>query len=122
MTSVNKQVVERYIDGFNRSDHAQILSCLTDDIVWTVFGAFRIHGKEAYDREIENPAFTGRPRIEITRMVEEDDVVMAEMTVEAQRANGETMRAAMGEVFVMRDGEICERRAYVVELQENDHR
>ena len=122
MTSVNKQVVERYIDGFNRSDHAQILSCLTDDIVWTMFGAFRIHGKEAYDREIENPAFTGRPRIEITRMVEEDDVVMAEMTVEAQRANGETMRAAMGEVFVMRDGEICERRAYVVELQENDHR
>ena len=122
MTSVNKQVVERYIDGFNRSDHAQILSCLTDDIVWTVFGAFRIHGKEAYDREIENPAFTGRPRIEITRMVEEDDVVMAEMTLEAQRANGETMRAAMGEVFVIRDGEICERRAYVVELQENDHR
>ena len=28
--------VERYIDGFNRSDHAQILSCLADDIDWTV--------------------------------------------------------------------------------------
>ena len=83
-----------HIDGFNRSDHEQILSCLTDDIRWTVFGAFRLEGKEAYDAEIENPAFTGSLSITITRMVEEDDVVMAEMTLEAQRATGETMRAA----------------------------
>lgn len=118
----NKDVVRRYIDGFNRSDHEQILSCLTDDIRWTVFGAFRLEGKEAYDAEIENPAFTGSPSITITRMVEEDDVVMAEMTLEAQRATGETMRAAMGEVFVFRGGKIEERRAYVVELVENDYK
>lgn len=55
-------------------------------------------------------------------MVEEDDVVMAEMTLEATRATGETMRAAMGEVFVFRDGKIAERRAYVVEVKENDWR
>jgi ketosteroid isomerase-like protein len=120
--SRNKQTVEMYIDGFNKSDHAQILSCLTDDIGWTVFGLFRLRGKEAYDREIENPAFTGSPTITITRMVEEDDVVMAEMTLEARRADGEPMRAAMGEVFVMRDGKISERRAYVIELRENDYR
>jgi ketosteroid isomerase-like protein len=118
----NKDVVRRYIDGFNRSDHEQILSCLTDDIRWTVFGAFQLEGKEAYDAEIENPAFTGSPSITITRMVEEDDVVMAEMTLEAQRATGETMRAAMGEVFIFRGGKIEERRAYVVELVENDYK
>jgi ketosteroid isomerase-like protein len=118
--SHNKQTVERYVDGFNKSDHAQILSCLTDDIDWTVFGFFRLHGKEAYDREIENPAFTGKPTVTITRMVEEDNVVMAEMTLEVQRSSGELMRAAMAEVFVMRDGQIDERRAYVIELKEND--
>ena len=118
----HKDVVRRYIDGFNRSDHEQILSCLTDEIRWTVFGGFQLEGKEAYDAEIENPAFTGRPSITITRMVEEDDVVMAEMTLEAQRATGETMRAAMGEVFVFRGGKIEERRAYVVELMENDYK
>ena len=53
-------------------------------------------------------------------MVEEDDVVMAEMTVVARRADGEPFRAAMGEVFVMRDGLIAERRAYVVPLTENE--
>ncbi len=120
--SRNKTTVETYIDGFNKSDHAQILSCLTDDIDWTVFGFFRLHGKEAYDREIENPAFTGSPIVRITRMVEEDDVVMAEMTLEARRASGELMRAAMSEVFVMREGKIRERRAYVIELKENDYR
>ena len=33
------ETVNRYLDGFRRNDHAQILSCLTDDIAWTVFGA-----------------------------------------------------------------------------------
>ena len=81
-----------------------------------------LEGKEAYDAEIENPAFSGSPSISITRMVEEDDVVMAEMTLEVQRAAGETMRAAMGEVFVFRGGQIEERRAYVIELEENDYK
>ena len=119
--SENKKTVEKYIDGFNKSDHAQILSCLTDDIVWTVFGGFRLSGKEAYDEEIENPAFTGSPKLTIVRMVEEDDVVMAELTGEVHRANGDLMRMAMGEVFVMRDGLIKERRAFVIELTENDY-
>ena len=54
-------------------------------------------------------------------MVEEGDVVMAEMTVEVQRTNGETMRAAMVEVFVMENTKIKERRASVVELMQNDY-
>lgn len=118
----NKQVVEKYIDGFNKSDHAQILSCLTDNIDWTIFGFLRLHGKEAYDKEIENPAFTGSPQLNIVRLVEENDVVMAELTGEAQKADGSTMRMAMAEVFVMKDGLIDERRAYVFELKENDYK
>ena len=120
--SINKQTVERYLDGFRKSDHAQILSCLTDDIVWTVFGAFRLQGKEAYDAEIENPAFTGRPILDVVRMVEEDDVIMAELRGEARFADGTPFHMSMAEVFVMRDGLICERRAFVIELKENDFR
>ncbi|WP_236540204.1 nuclear transport factor 2 family protein [Spiractinospora alimapuensis] len=114
--------MRRYIDGFTRSDHQQILDCLTDDIQWTVFGMFRISGKEAYDREIENPDFTGSPTLTIVRLVEEDDVVMAELTGEVRRADGTVMRMAMGEVFVMEDAKIKERRAFVVELKENEYR
>ena len=30
--SRNKQTVQRYMDAFTQSDHAEILSCLTDDV------------------------------------------------------------------------------------------
>ena len=120
--SRNKQVVERYLEGFRRSDHEQILSCLTDDIVWTVFGAFRLQGKEAYDAAIEGPGFVGSPELHVVRMVEEGDTVMAELTGSALREDGTTMRMAMGEVFVFRDGLICERRAFVVPLDVDDVR
>lgn len=120
--SRNKQTVERYIDGFRRSDHDQILSCLTEDIRWTVFGAFRLQGKEAYDAAIEAPGFVGNPELHIVRMVGEGDTVMAELTGTARREDGTTLRMAMGEVFVFREGLICERRAFVVPLQDDDVR
>ena len=120
--SRNKQVVERYLEGFRRSDHEQILSCLTDDIVWTVFGAFRLQGKAAYDAAIEGAGFVGSPELHVVRMVEEGDTVMAELTGSALREDGTTLRMAMGEVFVLRDGLICERRAFVVPLDVDDVR
>ena len=120
--SRNTETVERYLDGFRRSDHAQILSCLTDDIEWTVFGAFHLTGKQAYDAAIEGEGFTGPPRLDVVRMVEQDDVVMAELTGEATRDTGEILRMSMAEVFVMRDGLIAERRAWVIPLTENSHR
>jgi ketosteroid isomerase-like protein len=118
--SRNKQTVERYIDGFTKLDRAQILSCLTDDIEWTVFGAYRVSGKKAYDEHITEPGFSSPPKLRIVRLVEEDDVVMAELSGEVRRDDGELLRMAMGEVFVMRDGLICERRAFVVPLTDND--
>jgi ketosteroid isomerase-like protein len=120
--SRNVQTVETYLDGFRKSDHAQTLSCLTDDIKWTVFGYFQLTGKEAYDAAIESPGFAGPPQLDVVRMVEQGDVIMAELTGTATRDNGEVMRMSMAEVFVMRDGKIAERRAWVIELKENDHR
>ncbi len=120
--SRNKQTVHRYLAGCRRSDHEQILSCLTDDIVWTVFGAFQLQGKEAYDAAIEAPGFIGSPELHVVRMVEEGDTVMAELTGGASREDGTTMRMAMGEVFSFRDGLICERRAFVIPLAKDDIR
>lgn len=121
--SINTATVNRYLDGFRTNDHEQILSCLTDDIQWTVFGAFRLTGKEAYDAAIDGaPEFIDPPELEVVRMVEQDDVVMAELRGTARRTEGGEMRMSMAEVFVMRDGKIAERRAWVTVLQENDFR
>ena len=120
--STNTDTVKRYLDGFRKGDHEQILSCLTDDIEWTVFGFFHLAGKQAYDAAIDGEGFTGPPRLEVVRMVEQGDVVMAELTGQATRDSGEVMRRSMAEVFVMREGRIAERRAWVIELKENDYR
>jgi ketosteroid isomerase-like protein len=121
-TSRNRETVERYLDGFRRTDHAQILSCLTDDITWTVFGAFLLEGKAAYDAAIEGPGFAGDPELEVLRMVEEGDTIMAELTGRVPQHDGSVQRLSMAEVFRLRDGLVCGRRAWVIPLQQDDVR
>lgn len=122
MTSRNRRTVERYLEGFRRTDHAQILDCLTEDITWTVFGAFQLEGKEAYDAAIEGPGFAGDPDLEVVRMVEEGDTIMAELIGRVPQQDGSVQRLSMAEVFVLRDGLIAERRAWVVPLHQDEVR
>jgi ketosteroid isomerase-like protein len=111
----NKKTIEKYIDGFNKIDHKQILDCLTDDIEWVMPGFFHHVGKKAFDKEIENPAFLGAPVVAITRMTEENDVVIAEGTVIAQKASGQKLPLVFCDVFEMRNGKIRKLIGYISE-------
>ena len=115
--SNNKSTIEKYIDGFNKSNHAQILACLTEDVEWEIPGFFHVSGKEAFDKEIENEAFVGRPSIRLKRMVEEDDVVVAEGTVKSQKKNGTLLKAMFCDVFEMEGGKIRKLTSYLAELK-----
>lgn len=115
--SQNKKTIERYIDGFNKSDHTQILSCLNDDIVWEMPGFFRHTGKEAFDKEIENDAFEGRPVITITRMTEENDVVIAEGTVLTKLKGGPVTPMTFCDVFEMNGGKISKLIGFIAQLK-----
>ena len=119
--SQNKKTVEKYLDGFRRSDHQQILSCLTDDVEWDIPGAFHIVGKQAFDKEIENDAFTGHPDITVTRMIEEGDVVVAEGTVRTQKRLGGFLNLAFCDVFVLQDGQIRRLISYLMEVKAGGH-
>jgi ketosteroid isomerase-like protein len=116
--SPNKQTVRKYMEAFGRTDHAEILSCLTDDVEWVIPGAVHLKGKKEFDGEIENPAFVGSPTIHVTRMVEEDDVVVAEGTVRASRADGGTLNLVFCDVFVMRDAKVRHLTSYLMEVPE----
>jgi len=113
----NKRTVERYMDGFRTSDHQQILSCLTEDVEWEMPGAFHLVGKAAFDGEIENDAFVGRPVITVGRMVEEDDVVVAEGAVRATRREGGVLTAVFCDVFVMEKARIKRLTTYLAEVK-----
>lgn len=116
-SSPNKSTIKKYINGFNKSDHEQILSCLTDDIVWEMPGFFHLEGKVAFDGEIENPAFEGRPIVVITRMMEEGDLVVAEGTVQSKRKGGEIFNAVFCDVFEMQNSLIKKLTGYIAEIK-----
>src|SRR6185295_9516373 len=99
--SRNKQTVQDYMDAFGRTDHAAILACLTDSVEWLIPGAFHIKGKDAFDKEIENDAFVGSPAITVTRMIEEQDLVVAEGTVRSAKRDGGVLNLVFCDVFVM---------------------
>ena len=115
--SENKRTVDRYMAGFRVSDHAEILSCLTDDVEWEIPGMFHSLGKAAFDKEIENEAFVGRPDIAVNRLIEEGDVVVAEGSVRAQKRDGGALNLRFCDVFVMQAGKIKRLTSYLMEIK-----
>jgi uncharacterized protein len=113
----NKRTVDLYMDGFRKSDHEQVLACLTEDVEWEMPGFFHWTGKEAFDKEIENEAFVGRPAITITRVIEENDVVVAEGDVRAERKDGGFLTARFCDVFEMQHGKIRRLISYLMEVK-----
>jgi uncharacterized protein len=112
--SPNKKIVSDYMDGFNAGDHSKILSCLTDDIIWEMPGVYYHSGKAAFDKEVENDAFEGKPIVNVLRMVEESDIVVAEGTVQGKRKGGKVFNAVFCDVFHMKNGKIKKLTSYLM--------
>jgi ketosteroid isomerase-like protein len=115
-----KRVVERYIEGFRAGDHEAILGCLTDDVVWEMPPYFKLGGKTAFDDAIENDASPGPPDIQLTRLIEEGDVVVAEAAVRAALKDGGRIDALFCDVFHFRDDRICRLVTYQVDRLPGD--
>jgi ketosteroid isomerase-like protein len=112
--SINKQTVTAYMEAFRASDHPKILSCLTEDVIWDMPGVYHHSGKAAFDKEIGNDAFIGKPTITVTRLVEEADVVVAEGAVQAKKKDGGQLNAVFCDVFVMEKGKIKKLTSYLM--------
>jgi len=110
----NKKTIEKYIDGFNKSDHKQILECLTENIEWEIPGSLHVFGKDSFDKEIYNDAFVGKPAVTVSRMVEEDDVVIAEGKVLAMKKDGSFLNLVFCDVFDMEKTKIKKLVSYLV--------
>ena len=111
----NKKTIEAYMNGFRKTDRQQILSCLTDDVEWAIPGAFNVRGKDDFARHIVDEGFVGHPAITINRLIEEDDVVVAEGSVRAPRQDGAFLNLVFCDIFDMRDGKIRRLVTYLME-------
>ena len=110
----NKNTVQKYMNGFIASDHEMILSCLTDDIHWYMPGFINLTGKGAFDKEIENDLFEESPTIKIIRMVEENNIVVAEGAVQCKIKAGGMLDALFCDVFQMENGKIKYLTTYIM--------
>lgn len=108
-----KNLVEFYMESFQENDHEKILSCLTDDVEWQIHGHKSLKGKEAFDAEIENENFEGKPEITLNRMIEENNIVVAEGTVLAKPKKSQPVLLAFCDIFEFRDGKISKLTSYL---------
>jgi ketosteroid isomerase-like protein len=111
----NKLTINSYMEGFRNTDRELILSCVTDDVEWKIPGMFHSLGRAAFNEHIVDPGFTGNPVITITRLTEENDIVVAEGTVLAKRENGTSLPIAFCDVFEMQNGKIRRLTSYLMQ-------
>ena len=109
----NKRTVEAYMEGFRQSDHATVLSCLTDDVEWEIPGAFRLRGKKDFEQHIVGEGFLPNPMITVVRLTEESDVVVAEGSVRTERTDGTVINLKFCDVFEMLGGRIRRLTSYL---------
>ena len=76
---------------------------------------FHSRGKDAFNEHIVDPGFAGHPVITVTRMTEENDVVIAEGTVMAQREDGSKLPLVFCDVFEMKGARIRRLVSYLME-------
>jgi ketosteroid isomerase-like protein len=116
--STRKAVVETYFDGFRRSNHEQILACLTDEVIWYLPGYTLLAGKRGFDSEIENENFVGSPMLTVDRLIEAADTIVATGNGEAKQKTGEVHRFAFCDIFTFADELIARVESYVVPLEQ----
>lgn len=115
--SERRRVVEAYFDGFRRGDHAAILACLTDDVVWDIVGHKRLQGKAEFDAEIESDRFEGHPELEVGKLIAEGDSLVALGNGLGHLRGGGELRFAFCTVFGLTGaGAIASVASYIVPL------
>jgi ketosteroid isomerase-like protein len=113
----NKRTVEAYMEGFRKTDRPKILSCLTDDVEWVLPGAFHVRGKSEFATHIVDDGFDSHPAITVSRLTEDNDVVVAEGSVLAPKSDGTVLKLVFCDVFEMRGGKIRKLISYLMETK-----
>ncbi|MFG1927822.1 nuclear transport factor 2 family protein [Cryptosporangium sp. NPDC048952] len=111
-----RDLVLEYFDAFRASDHPRILATLSDDVEWVIHGARTTNGKAEFDDEIENPAFTGSPELDVQRVFEDGPVVVVTGEGRGALKDQGPFRFAFNDLFTFREGLIARVDSYVVPL------
>ena len=110
--SPNKEVVSKYFESLRTMDRKALGSCLTEDaqrVEWAdgfETSGVPIQGKAAFLESVTDPPGPGGLRIEITRMTEEGNVVVAECNVRVPMKDGSFVAVRALDVFELENGQV----------------
>lgn len=95
------------MSSMSRVDKPEVLYCLTDDVEWHIVTAGeKMRGKAEFEQNIGTPPDVDNVRIDIARMTEEDNVVVAEGFVRVSRKEGPATTFQFCDVFEIDKGKI----------------
>ena len=112
--TANEQTVQEFLEGFRKSDHARILACVTDDVEWILPGLFHAHGKKEFEQHIVDAGFRPNPAIDTSRVIELNEVVVAEGRVRTEQTNGTVVNMAFCDVYELKDARIYKLTSYLM--------
>ena len=102
----------------SRVDRPTVLSCLTDDVEWRIVTAGeRMHGRAEFEQNIGAPPDVESVRIEITRMTEEGNVVVAEGTVRLSRKDSGSTTFQFCDVFEFENAKVKRLTTFTAEVR-----
>ncbi len=107
----NKKVVETWLDAIGRMDRAALLSCLAEDVERVEWAegfsgsGVPVRGSAAVVQNMERPEDVAF-QAEITRMTEEDDVVVAEGTIRVTPKGSAPVTLRFLNVFEFEGGKV----------------
>jgi ketosteroid isomerase-like protein len=113
-----KALIHQMFDAFNRHDARGVVATMTDDVVFEaavgpeVFGK-RFSGSAAVEEAFSN-TFRDLPdvRWDDVHVVESQQWVVTTWTMKATRADGKRIEVEGLDLFTVRDGKVCEKRAF----------
>ncbi len=101
----NKKLIETYMA---RTKHAELAPLLADDVEWVEWGdgvppsGVRTQGKAAFIQNFGDDEL----RAQITRMTEENNVVVAEGTTRVRRKDGRLLTVRFCDIFELEKGKV----------------
>lgn len=121
--SHNKNIVTKYFDSLSRLDRQAVLTLLTDDVQRVEWAdgfpesGVPLTGKAAFSQNITDPPGPGGLKIEVLRMTEENNVVVAECTVHVPKKEGGFVTVRAWDVFEFEGGKVCRLDSVTVMVQ-----
>ncbi|HTV00473.1 MAG TPA: nuclear transport factor 2 family protein [Luteitalea sp.] len=118
MSERHKDLLVQANAAMSRGDYEGFLAHCVDDVEWTFVGDRHLKGKEAVRRYITS-TYIEPPSFAVTQLIADGDFVTAVGDIHIKDGSGRVTHAEYCDVWRIRDGQLAELKAFVVEINAN---